>query len=295
MKIIIGPQVKLQQIPNCYLSDKYTYQLSPLVSHYQFFPLIKAKSDDIHGGKGLFTTWLHGLPLTPSVAQMFSCTAWTTVWKPVTLIISTVLITPRQRSCLKSRGRGPIDPNWKCHFTGLPSWRCSCSPGCVDVNSMFLLHFIVWYLSSSSTLPPSAWLGGCSAACTVLVSNQSARKLQQQSKIEVTAQEWTNWNRLLWNLQAFADTCWSQHGMSSLLPSQPSLHNSLDSSLWIGRMSRSFNFTAAFHHYMHQISLFMCKLYDSNNQFSIFEISKSWNLWLFIWILKRDINKWINK
>lgn len=204
----------MQKILNCGWSVTEHKNMSSLVSFNNFCPLIAPKSDDIHVGKGLFTTWLHGLPLTPSVAQMLSYTAWTTVWKPVTLIISTAFITPRQRSCLKSRGRGPIDPNWKCHFTGLPSWRCSFGPGWADVNSMFLLSFIVWYSSSYSTLPPFAWLGGCRAACTVLVSNQSARKLQQQSKIEVTAQEWTNWNRLLWNLQAFADTCWSQPSMS---------------------------------------------------------------------------------
>lgn len=61
--------------------------------------------------------------------------------------------------------------------------------------------------------PLLGW-AGAELPVLFLVSNQSARKLQQQSKIEVTAQEWTNWNRLLWNLQAFADTCWSQHSMS---------------------------------------------------------------------------------
>jgi len=51
----------------------FIHQLSPLVSDYIFCALIRPKSHDIHVGKCLFTTWLHGLPLTPSVAQMFSC------------------------------------------------------------------------------------------------------------------------------------------------------------------------------------------------------------------------------
>lgn len=65
--------------------------------------------------------------------------------------------------------------------------------------------------------PLLGW-AGAELPVLFLVSNQSARKLQQQSKIEVTAQEWTNWNRLLWNLQAFADTCWSTACTSFYLP-----------------------------------------------------------------------------
>lgn len=52
----------------------------------------------------------HGLPLTPSVPRWFGRTAGT-VRKPVTLIISAALDHPWGRICLKSRGRGPIDPN----------------------------------------------------------------------------------------------------------------------------------------------------------------------------------------
>lgn len=120
---------------------------------------------------------------------------------------------------MKSRGRGPIDPNWKCHFTGLPSRRCLCSPGCGDIISTFLAQLHCLIFQQLFHYVPLCLDG---RVCAVVVSNQSARKLQQQSKIEVIAQEWTNWNRLLWNLQAFADTCWTQHSMSSLLPYYPS-------------------------------------------------------------------------
>lgn len=158
--------------------------------------------------------WSHGLPLTPTVPRWFGCTAGT-VQKPVTLIISAALDHPWGRICLKSRGRGPIDPNWKCHFSARATWRCCCGLGRADANSTSVLRFIVWYSSRISTPPTSAQLGGCVAL------NRSARKLQQHSKIEVTVQERTNWNRLFWNLQAFTDTCWAQHIVSGLLPPQP--------------------------------------------------------------------------
>lgn len=121
---------------------------------------------------------------------------------------------PWGRNCLKSSGRGPIDPNWKCHFTGLPSWRCSHSPGWADVNSMFLLSIIVWYLNSFSTLPTSGRLGGCRAACTVSC-------VKPECKEAPTAVE--NWGhstrvnqleQIVLEPLGFADTCWSQHTMS---------------------------------------------------------------------------------
>lgn len=120
------------------------------------------------------------------------------------------------------KSRGQLTP-----IESVISQDCQARDACAaqDVGILFQrssLSCIVWYFNSSSTMSPSAWMGGCRAACAVVVSNQSARKLQQQSKIEVIAQEWTNWNRLLWNLQAFADTCWTQHSMSSLLPYYPS-------------------------------------------------------------------------
>lgn len=162
------------------------------------------------------TSNMRGLPLTPSVPQWFIRTAGT-VWEPVTLIISAALDHPRGKICLKSRGRGPIDPNWMCHFRARATWRCRCRLGRADVNSMSLLRFIVWYSNSISTPPTSAQLGGC------VTLNQSARKLQQHLKIEVTVQEWTNWNRLFWNLKAFTDTCWAQHIVSGLLPPHTTL------------------------------------------------------------------------
>lgn len=75
------------------------------------------------------------------------------------------------------------------------------------------LIFIVWYLSSFSTPPTPAWPAG-PAGCRAclrrfLVSKPSCE--EAPAAVENwghAAQEWTDWNRLFWNLQAFADTCW---------------------------------------------------------------------------------------
>lgn len=182
---------------------------------------------------------MDGLPLTPSVAaEMFCCSAflgWGSLLFHYQLFLQPV-ITPRQSCYLKSRGWGPIDPNWKCRFSGLPSstdahatqdWGGGGGTN-ADIAPTLLLFSIVSELSCSSTLsflhtarPNPAQLAGWAGGCAVLVSTHSARNLQQQSKIEVTEQEWAKWNRLLWNLQAFADTCWSQHSVSWLLPPYP--------------------------------------------------------------------------
>lgn len=158
--------------------------------------------------------WLHGLPLTPSVAQWFSCTAWTTVWKPVTLIISTALDYPEAETVWNPEAGVQLTP-----IESVISQDCQVGDALAAQDKRMLIQcsssaslFDIW--TAFPLCQPLLGWAGVELPVLFLVSNQSARKLRQQPKIEVTAQEWTNWNRLFWNLQAFADTCWSQHIMS---------------------------------------------------------------------------------
>lgn len=131
------------------------------------------------------------------------------------------LITPRQEKPSEIQRHGPNWPQLKVSFHSTAKLEMLAYPRMSrDINSTFLLSVIIVSYPRAFLYSVSA---GASSACNVLVSNWSAKNLQQQWEIEVTAPEWTNWNRLLWNLQALADTCWSQNSMPSLLPSYASL------------------------------------------------------------------------
>lgn len=124
--------------------------------------------------------WLHGLPLTPSVAQWFSCTAWTTVWKPVTLIISTALDYPEAETVWNPEAGVQLTP-----IESVISQDCQVGDALAAQDKRMLIQcsssaslFDIW--TAFPLCQPLLGWAGVELPVLFLVSNQSARKLRQQ-------------------------------------------------------------------------------------------------------------------
>ncbi len=117
--------------------------------------------------------------------------------------------TPRHGCHLRSRGRGPIDPNWKCHFSALPN--CQDVHPTLDRGAERAALSCTNCTALRAALYPSKhththilvfakvgrhWEG---RSC-VWVKPECKEPLNSSPEIEVTARQWTKRNRLLQNL-----------------------------------------------------------------------------------------------
>lgn len=118
-------------------------------------------------------------------------------------------ITPRHGCHLRSRGRGPIDPNWKCHFSALPNCR-DVHPTLDRGAERATLSCTICtalraapcpYTHTHTHILTLAKVGqhweGRSCAC---VKPECKEPLNSSPEIEVTALQRTKRNRLLQNL-----------------------------------------------------------------------------------------------